>query len=116
MGWCCDQLKQHFDQRYDRGLFVFAEPPDPTGLFPASFWLGMRAIRMADRTRLSELRGPADLPFTVQTWFPLWFCPWCGVRLEEYYRQQLSLLLDPIVSEEHSLGSDSGAASEPGRT
>jgi hypothetical protein len=115
VGWCCDHLMRHFERRHDRGLFVFAEPPDPAGQFPASFWLGMRAVRMADMERLTELREPADLPLTVQTWFPLWYCPWCGVGLESHYGRQLALLLDPAVSDEHRLRAEPGAAPDRGR-
>jgi hypothetical protein len=100
MGWCCTHFMGHFERRYDRGLFVFAEPPDPAGRFSASFWLAMRCVQMADMSRLPQLHGPSDLPLTIQTWFPMWFCPWCGVQLAEYYGHQLDQLLDPVIAAE----------------
>lgn len=100
-GWCCDKLKDHFERRHERGFFVFAEPSSPDGPFPESFWLAMRSVRQEDVERLKQLNAPLDLPITIQTWCPIWYCPWCGVRLDRHYRGQLELLLDAALSAEH---------------
>jgi hypothetical protein len=100
-GWCCGGLKDRFERRYDRGLFVFAEPPTSDGRYPASYWLAMRSVRKQDVERLKELKGERDLPITIQTWFPIQFCPWCGTRLKRFYARHYELLVDPQMTTEH---------------
>ena len=102
-GWCCDGLREHFDRRYERGIFVFAEPATEDGRRPTSFWLAMRSVRREDMGRLQVWNPPAGLPLTILTWYPIWFCPWCGAYLARHYRDQHELLTDPLVSQEHGL-------------
>jgi hypothetical protein len=99
-GWCCDGLRGHFERRHERGLFVFAEPPVTDGQRPASFWLAMRSVQEKDLERVRELNAP-DIPMTLQTWYPIHYCPWCGVELSRQYIKQWDLLVDPVLSQEH---------------
>jgi hypothetical protein len=100
-GWCCDALKESFERRHDRGIFVFATPPDSA--IPVTFWLSMRCVQFQDMDRIDKLIGPPDVPITIQTWHPILYCPWCGVMLERHYRHQCELLVDPVICEEHRL-------------
>lgn len=100
-GWCCQRLKTAFESRHDRGIYIFAEPPGRFGE-TVSFWLAMRSVREQDVDRINEKSNQVpEVPFTMQTWYPIFFCPWCGVQLEWHYAPQFKILLDPGLSAEH---------------
>ena len=46
--WCCFGLEDAFSKREERGIFVFASPPDE-GEFIPGFWLGMRSVNKKDQ-------------------------------------------------------------------
>jgi hypothetical protein len=98
-GWCCDALRENFARRHDRGLFVFAEPPAADGQRAASFWLAMRSVQQKDL----EMLNIPGIPITIQTWYPIRYCPWCGKDLSWHYERQWAMLADPVLSKEHDL-------------
>ena len=51
--WCCFGLENAFSKREERGIFVFATPPDEGEIKP-SFWLGMRSVNKKDQLDFSE--------------------------------------------------------------
>ena len=108
-GWCCEKLKDQFDRRHERGIFVFAEPPNTERNRSLSFWVGMRIVAAKHLEFMKPSDCPADVAITIQTWYPIWFCPWCGVKLDRYYDREYGLLTDPVISEEHGFGLETPA-------
>jgi hypothetical protein len=93
----------HFERRNDRGLFVYATPPQPAEKVPVCFWWAMRSVRKQDLDRLKDFCGPPDVPLTIVTRVRILYCPWCGVQLDWHYGNQYELLVDPAVCNEHEL-------------
>jgi hypothetical protein len=83
MKWCCAAFQGRFEEAGLRGLAVFAatsagEPP--------LFILQFRATDSG--TVFSDSSGPLSLLSDAV----INFCPWCGVRLKDWYRQFLKEL------------------------
>lgn len=101
--WCCEGVRQYFTSRGERGVFVFAEPPDARSNQP-SFWLAVHAADEGDLAVIRQGTHRADLAVMLQTWIPVRFCPWCGRKLARFYRNQWRQLYDPQASEAHGWG------------
>jgi hypothetical protein len=97
--WCCDGLRFAYARREERGMYVFAEPPVPEIQSPVSFWLGTRAVAHRHLARVPDFPS-AGVPFTVATWLHIKHCPWCGSRLDDFYRETYDQLLDERISDE----------------
>ena len=108
--WCCEGLKHAFEERLSRGIFVYAEPPIPEYNVDVTYWLGMRSIDFHDQDRFMEHSSKQEappgfpLPQTLQAWLPIKYCPWCGKKLEKYYKKNYELLTDKELSNEHQFG------------
>ncbi len=97
-GFCCRGLERAFEERRDRGIFVFAEAPvDERG---PSFWLGMRSVGLDD---VAAFKCDSPIALTLATWRPIRHCPWCGCRLARRYAKTYTALLDADLAREHAL-------------
>lgn len=111
--WCCQSLKDHFEKRLERGLFVFAESLPQEDQRPAYFWLAMRSVRKEDLETLKGSHALSQLPITLLTWERILYCPWCGVNLEKHYGERAKMLCDPEMTAERELSpSDSNLRSD----
>ncbi len=102
MKWCCVGLKTMFEQRYERNIFVFAEPPSFDDQFH-SFWIAMRCVDYKNLDQMSKVKLPIDVPVTISTRFPISFCPWCGKKLQKFYKRDYGILIDDKLIKEFSL-------------
>jgi len=96
--WCCAGLKYAFENRNERGIYVFAELPHELLGVGASFWMGMRSIDVGCEPPKIV---PSDFPISIETWYPITFCPWCGCRLASFYRKTYRQLYDDDASTRH---------------
>jgi hypothetical protein len=99
--WCCEAVRQHFENRGERGVFIYAEPPHPPVTGQPSYWLAVNAIDQVNIPRIPKPADGASLPIMLQTWLPVRFCPWCGRRLVRFYRKHWKQLFDKDVSVQH---------------
>jgi hypothetical protein len=84
MKWCCAAFEGHFQGAGLRGfaVFVATEPgADPM------FILQHRAIEPGQSPPLDY-----GAPLSIVSDVGIQFCPWCGVRLEEWYRDWINEL------------------------
>jgi hypothetical protein len=84
MKWCCDGLKHMFEQRNDRTIYFYAEPP-LSNSDKGTYWIGMRSMNKDDIDKLKLLNMPNSIPITLNTRIPISYCPWCGLSLRKYY-------------------------------
>ena len=77
--WCCAGLESHFGMTGLRGFSVFVAHDD--GYF--SFIFQHRATEPG--ASIVDSDQPVSLVSDVQ----IQFCPWCGVRLADYYRTRM---------------------------
>jgi hypothetical protein len=80
MKWCCAQFKWHFEEAGRRGFGVFAASAEA----PAMFVFQHRSIDR-DKEPPTDYNAPLSLVADVG----ILFCPWCGVRLLDFYRDRL---------------------------
>jgi hypothetical protein len=102
MEWCCDGFKYAYTFRHERGLFVFALPPD-SGVGKPSFHIGCRAVESVDIPQFQKLRreiGEAPVTVNLQAHTRMRFCPWCGKSVLRHYRQSWTELIDEKITEE----------------
>ena len=106
--WCCEGMQLAFESRRGRGIFVYCEPDNNLIKCGPTFWLGMHSIDLDDVERFVEERSgmaiePEErpLPVSLSTWRRIRFCPWCGKKLERFYRKHFMLLADDELSKEH---------------
>lgn len=97
--WCCEGFKNAFDQRHGRSIYVFAEPPTPQLSVPTTFWIGCRAIA---KEHLAGHSLQCEVPVTLATWIAIHRCPWCGVKLDRFYRRSYRQICDPSISLERA--------------
>ena len=96
--WCCEAFKRAFEERLSRGIFVYAEPTVPKYNIEVTYWIGMRSIDFHEKDRfiahISKQEIPPGPPLaqTLLTWLRIIFCPWCGKKLEKYYKKTTSYL------------------------
>lgn len=84
MNWCCFAFKGHSENAGQRGLGIYVEVHDKDPKFvlqwrsvdnPISFQ-SEQAISLMEEVKIS-------------------FCPWCGVRLSEFYSSSYKELARP---------------------
>lgn len=80
MKWCCMGFEGNYQMAGSRGFGVFVSTRD--GLEPV-FILQHRSIDPGAPTPNTEY--PISLVSDVQ----MQFCPWCGVKLKDWYRNAL---------------------------
>lgn len=89
--WCCPGFKDSYLSGKQRGHNVLCTKSD------ADFWSYMH-FRPIDRRVLDWLDSqPGAPPFSTLMEVGIRFCPWCGVNLEKWYRNQLETM--PILDE-----------------
>jgi hypothetical protein len=101
--WCCEWLKSRFADRFERGCFVFAEPPAPRLLVERpTFWLGVRTISVSDEVTSGEAGGSV-VPVLLATWYRIEYCPNCGHNLLRFHHSNFAQLCDDRLSKEHGI-------------
>jgi hypothetical protein len=88
MTWCCASFQDSHECRLERGLSVIAAEGLAEG-DPGFFLLQGRAVAGDDPEPLTH---SAPISTVFQT--GIGFCPWCGVRLEAFYRDSLRALAE----------------------
>ncbi len=83
MKWCCTAFRERFELAGERGFGVFVSTRDDPR--PA-FILQHRTL-----DRGTAIPNTA-VPMSVFADCQIHFCPWCGVKLEKYYRGEFKLL------------------------
>jgi hypothetical protein len=80
MGYCCRAFEYWHGMAGMRGFGAFAAQ---IGSTPASFIIQHRALD-------SDASAPAfsSSPLSLVSDLVVQFCPWCGVKLDEFYRGQ----------------------------
>jgi hypothetical protein len=99
--WCCPALQEYFSRRDSRGFVIFAEPPNPPVTTEPTFWFAVQAVDRDDLPRLPKPPDGCSLRIMLQTWGRVFFCPWCGRKLERYYRNRWQQLYDEKISKDH---------------
>ena len=103
MNFCCDGFRNAIDQRHERGLFIYVLPPGHGDERRLAFRIASRSVLRADLQsfRQSGTVMPMDVTLSCQT--GLRYCPWCGVRLAEFYCDSYSELLDEQIIAEFNV-------------
>ncbi len=83
MKWCCMGFEGNFQMAGSRGFGVFVSAPD--GSEPA-FILQHRSLDPGASVPSTEY------PLTLVDSMQIHFCPWCGVKLVDWYRGALKAL------------------------
>lgn len=81
MKWCCSAYEGNFENAGMRGLAVFADESDSQ----LKFILQFRAADSGIELKTSQL----DQPVSLVTDSVIQYCPWCGSKLSEVYRDQI---------------------------
>ena len=110
MKWCCEAFRFAFDERHDRGIFVFCELPTAVESGP-TYWIAMRSVRLVDRDRFAQ-QVQQTVPITIATWRRIKYCPWCGRNTHRFYRKTYQHLLDSVLTEEHGRSAEQAAAAD----
>ncbi len=78
MKWCCAQFHGWFQEAGSRGFSVFGVATEKT---EPAFLLQHRCIP-------PDIDPPAayEVPHSIVSEIAILFCPWCGVRLTDWYR------------------------------
>ena len=101
MKWCCETFRYAAENRQDDGFVAYAVPPRSPDAEP-QFGFAFRAVRTQDIPQLQAavagMSGTGNLKLTGA--FRLGFCPWCGVRLADYYRTSYQELSDKDLRRE----------------
>jgi len=85
--WCCGIFKGWIQAAGERGLaIVVGRQPD-----------GSPAFIMQSRSLDLDDEGPKDhpRPITLISELHIQFCPWCGHRLVDVYRNSIDLIARP---------------------
>jgi hypothetical protein len=84
MRWCCSSFQDSDECRGERGFSVVAAEGDL-----GFFLLQGRAVAQGD---LEPLDHPAPISTVFQAGIA--FCPWCGTRLDKFYRDNIGPLAE----------------------
>ncbi len=77
MKWCCKVFQGWFETAGTRAIGVFASMLDSG---EPAFILQYRALDSGSPIPIT------NYPFSTVSDVHIQFCPWCGVRLKEFYR------------------------------
>jgi hypothetical protein len=101
MNWCCHPFRNAMENRHGDGFVAYVVAPAPPQLDP-QFGFAFRAIRKEQipdfQTAVTTISGVGNIKLSGAS--RVRFCPWCGVRLAEYYRVSYEELVDEKVSRE----------------
>jgi hypothetical protein len=102
MKWCCDGFRAHYEQRHERGLFVYVLPPTfPKVSTEPSFHIGMRALERSKFGELQEAtKGRMGGCMSLSGGAGMSYCPWCGAAVAKFYRRSWQELLDERITDE----------------
>lgn len=89
--YCCNGLKSLADNRNKNGfsLEVYSEGGEP------SFWIIMRSIA-EEHIESIVINTNASTEAVFWTRVHISFCPWCGKKLEKFYKKNWKILFSPI--------------------
>jgi hypothetical protein len=81
--WCCGTFKGWYDSAGERGIGVLVDRQTDGA---STFTIQSRSIDLDDE-------GPTDhpRPITLVTDVQIHFCPWCGRRLADVYRDAVDI-------------------------
>ncbi len=96
-------MKWSFEERGRRGIYVFAEPPRPEIKIGVTFYMAFRAVDEKCIEQIRQTDFPEDCPITISTRTGMRYCPWCGVKLEKFYKRNYHQLIDERLSAEFPL-------------
>jgi hypothetical protein len=101
MKWCCQAFQARYEQRHERGFFVYVLPPIVDATREPSFHLGMRALERSKYATFSEaMKGRMDGCMSLSGSTGIKYCPWCGVTLTKFYRKSWMEILDEKITDE----------------
>jgi len=83
--FCCPTFEDSYNNHKRRGFSIDVFPPEPL------FWLWFRAVDAGREEAFSGLELSTDVSLVTRT--RLLFCPWCGKRLDKFYRRTWTLLV-----------------------
>ena len=89
--WCCSAFRTHFCEAGSRGLAVLVVSDELVE--EPRFLLQHRAIDQG-----AELEYDGNVPLTLVTEAHISFCPWCGRKLERWYRRDWRELVRPEIA------------------
>jgi hypothetical protein len=88
MKYCCEGFEHAVSKRMERGISIGARD---TGVEPIIYIIG-KAIDDVDLPRmlknakvLREAGVSGGLFMSIESFSPIRFCPWCGVKLHKFY-------------------------------
>src|SRR4051812_10132446 len=102
MRYCCSSLKDSFDSRHERGLFVFVRPSMRAGA-PPVFAFACRSVLPGDHEQLQQIALSRSAPITLTSQQAIRFCPWCGVILADFYKDTYGEMMDEVLIAEFGL-------------
>ena len=101
MTFCCDRFGYSYQQRHERGIFVYVLPPTVTFPDVPLFHIGMRALERAKFGELQEATtGRMAGCMSLSGGAGIRYCPWCGVLLADFYRRSWREMIDERISDE----------------
>lgn len=92
--FCCALFRAAMTTPGRRGTSII---PHRHPRFGDAFYLEFRAI---DEPFEGTFKGPPDIPIVVTTEQAIKYCPWCGTKLEKFYRKSFDQL--PFILEDDS--------------
>ena len=88
--WCCSNFQSAYDNGGERGESVLV----------LRDYFGKAAFALQHRCsdKAVEPTPVTDYPIAWVTQSRIFFCPWCGKKLEKWYREPIDRLLRPELS------------------
>jgi hypothetical protein len=99
MDWCCNPFRNAVENRLDDGQLIYAVSPRAAEGDPG-FGFAFRAVRADNLPLRKELSEGAPGNVKLSGSWRIRFCPWCGVKLAEFYRTSYKDLVDENVIRE----------------
>lgn len=96
--WCCHRFEAAFENRHGQGVFVYVRPSDPD--HSGTFVLAVRVVAKHDLPAFSSAvaRSGYLAPVHLETHVAVRACPWCGKRLQRFYRRGSTRLIDSSIA------------------
>jgi hypothetical protein len=85
--WCCGVFKGWYEAAGERGLAILV---DTTADGTPAFMIQSRSVEIDDDGPKNHTR-----PLTLSAELHIQFCPWCGRRLANVYRDAIELMARP---------------------
>jgi hypothetical protein len=87
--WCCGIFKGWYEAAGERGIGVLVDRQVGGA---STFTIQSRSVDLGDE-------GPIDhpRPITLVTEVQIQFCPWCGRRLADVYRDEVEVMMRPAL-------------------